>query len=72
VSDAVRIKLSLIRFLNGCAELVDRIGGFALNIRFATRGAHDRDVVFSHVPQKSRERMRAAVANNVDRFVRHT
>jgi hypothetical protein len=72
VSDAVRIQLSHIRFLNGCAELVHRIGGLALNVRFAARGAQDFDVVFSHVPQKSRERMRAAVANNVDGFLRHT
>jgi hypothetical protein len=57
---------SLIRFLSGCAKLADRIGGFAFNILYATRGAHDLGVLFSHVPQKSRERMPAAVANNFD------
>jgi len=61
------VSASLIRFLSCCAELVDRISGFAFNILFATRGAHDLGVLFSHVPQKSRERMPAAVANNFDR-----
>jgi hypothetical protein len=63
---------SLSWFLGRWAELVDRIGGFLLNILFATRGAHDLRVLFSHVSQKSRERMPASLANKVGRSGRHT